>query len=165
MQHRAIETRYKGLRFPSRLTARWAIYLDQLGLKWDFQPEEFELASGEKYLPDFHIGTYAPGAHTYGPWIKIKAVPPTEHDVATLRELCASGTSYGLMLWGQPGEEGWLHIHKEGFVDDDSDQRLVGEHWTQYLYGASQPSKVMLQEAAVAARSAQFGKAKRGGAK
>ena len=164
MQHRAIETRYKGLRFPSRLTARFAIYFDQLGLEWVFEPEGFDLPSGH-YLPDFHIGTYVPGGHTYGPWIKVKAVRPTEHDVALLRELCERGTSYGLIIWGQPGEEGWLHIHKEGFVDDDSDQRLVGEHWTEYLYGVSQPSKALLEAAAVAARSARFGKAKRGGAR
>jgi hypothetical protein len=31
---RAIETKYKGYRFRSRLEAKWAVYYDAIGLKW-----------------------------------------------------------------------------------------------------------------------------------
>jgi hypothetical protein len=51
---RAIETRYKGYRFRSRLEARWAVFFDALGLRWQYEPEGFELASG-RYLPDFLV--------------------------------------------------------------------------------------------------------------
>lgn len=54
MHPRAIETRYKGYRFRSRLEARWAVFFDALGLKWDYEPEGFELPSG-RYLPDFRV--------------------------------------------------------------------------------------------------------------
>ena len=54
MHARAIETRYKGYRFRSRLEARWAVFFDALGLKWEYEPEGFELPSG-RYLPDFKV--------------------------------------------------------------------------------------------------------------
>ncbi len=53
MQPRAIETRYKGYRFRSRLEARWAVFFDALGLKWEYEPEGFDLGDGVRYLPDF----------------------------------------------------------------------------------------------------------------
>lgn len=51
---RAIETRYAGCRFRSRLEARWAVFFDTLGLAWEYEPEGFQLAEGP-YLPDFKI--------------------------------------------------------------------------------------------------------------
>lgn len=50
-----IETIYKGYRFRSRLEARWAVFFDALGLKWDYEIEGFELDDGSKYLPDFYL--------------------------------------------------------------------------------------------------------------
>lgn len=51
---KAIETKYKGYRFRSRLEARWAVFFDALGLKWEYETEGFELPSG-RYLPDFFL--------------------------------------------------------------------------------------------------------------
>lgn len=50
-----IETRYKGYRFRSRLEARWAVYFDSMGLKWEYEPESFKLSDGSVYLPDFYF--------------------------------------------------------------------------------------------------------------
>lgn len=50
-----IETRYKGHRFRSRLEARWAVFFDSLGIKWEYEPEGFELPDGTLYLPDFYL--------------------------------------------------------------------------------------------------------------
>jgi hypothetical protein len=52
---KAIETQYKGYRFRSRLEARWAVFFDALRLRWDFEPEGFELGAGVRYLPDFRL--------------------------------------------------------------------------------------------------------------
>lgn len=38
---KAIETRYKGYRFRSRLEARWAIFLDVYGVRWEYEKEGF----------------------------------------------------------------------------------------------------------------------------
>ena len=52
---KAIETKYKGYRFRSRLEARWAVYFDTLGVAWEYEPEGFDLGNGLYYLPDFKI--------------------------------------------------------------------------------------------------------------
>lgn len=52
---KAIETQYKGYRFRSRLEARWAVFFDALSLKWDYEPEGFDLGSLGFYLPDFFL--------------------------------------------------------------------------------------------------------------
>lgn len=56
MEIKAIETKYKGYRFRSRLEARWAVFFDVLRLKWDYEPEGFEF-DGFRYLPDFLLTT------------------------------------------------------------------------------------------------------------
>lgn len=56
----AIDTFYKGYRFRSRLEARWAVYFDQVGISWDYEPAGFNLGN-KIYLPDFFLpefGTY-----------------------------------------------------------------------------------------------------------
>lgn len=50
---KAIETEYKGYRFRSRLEARWAVFFDACGVKWEYEPEGFVLPNGQYYLPDF----------------------------------------------------------------------------------------------------------------
>ncbi len=51
---KAIETRYKGYRFRSRLEARWAVFLDAFRIPWEYEPEGFDF-NGLLYLPDFRI--------------------------------------------------------------------------------------------------------------
>jgi hypothetical protein len=51
----AIDTFYNEHFFRSRLEARWAVYFDNLGEKWEYEPEGFILENGVKYLPDFFI--------------------------------------------------------------------------------------------------------------
>ena len=52
---KAIDTRYKGYRFRSRLEARWAVLFDACGYQWEYEPEGFDLGNGIYYLPDFKI--------------------------------------------------------------------------------------------------------------
>lgn len=49
-----IDTYYNGYRFRSRLEARWAVFFDALGVKYEYEPEGFE-RNGIYYLPDFLI--------------------------------------------------------------------------------------------------------------
>ena len=52
---KAIQTRYKGYHFRSRLEARWAVFFDALGLEWEYEPEGFDLGEAGWYLPDFKV--------------------------------------------------------------------------------------------------------------
>lgn len=51
---KAIETKYNGFNFRSRLEARWAIFFDMIGLKYEYEVEGYEM-NGVRYLPDFYI--------------------------------------------------------------------------------------------------------------
>jgi hypothetical protein len=51
---KAIDTIYNGYRFRSRLEARWAVFFDTLGVKYEYEKEGFEF-DGIRYLPDFWI--------------------------------------------------------------------------------------------------------------
>lgn len=51
-----IETHYNGCRFRSRLEARWAVFFDTLGIKYDYEAEGYDLGGwGGWYLPDFWL--------------------------------------------------------------------------------------------------------------
>lgn len=50
-----IETVYNGYRFRSRLEARWAVFFDAAGIKYEYEPEGFQLEDGTMYLPDFYL--------------------------------------------------------------------------------------------------------------
>lgn len=54
-QIKAIETHYNGYRFRSRLEARWAVFFDAAGIKYEYEPEGFTLQNGLCYLPDFYL--------------------------------------------------------------------------------------------------------------
>ncbi len=49
-----IDTVYKGFKFRSRLEARWAVFFETIGLKWEYEKEGYDL-DGLFYLPDFYL--------------------------------------------------------------------------------------------------------------
>ena len=55
MSIKAIETVYKGIRFRSRLEARWAVFFDKGRIRWKYETEGFATEDGTKYLPDFYL--------------------------------------------------------------------------------------------------------------
>lgn len=60
MEIMPIETIYNGYRFRSRLEARWAVFFDSAGIKYQYEPEGFEVKVNEdekpfRYLPDFYL--------------------------------------------------------------------------------------------------------------
>lgn len=64
---KAIETSYNGYKFRSRLEARWAVFFDTVGMKYEYEPGGFE-NNGQRYLPDF----YLPDAANYGCFVEVK---------------------------------------------------------------------------------------------
>jgi hypothetical protein len=80
-----LETAYAGCRFRSRLEARWAVFFDALGLRWEYEPDAYALPSGN-YLPDFRLHLAS------GPvWFEVKASnapdgDPRWHELAMLTD-------------------------------------------------------------------------------
>jgi hypothetical protein len=61
----ALPTIYRDTEFRSLLEASWAATLDSLNITWEYEPETFDLPSGVKYLPDFHLTEI-------GTWLEVK---------------------------------------------------------------------------------------------
>lgn len=98
-----IETHYKGYRFRSRLEARWAVFFDVLGLRWEYEPEGFDLGKAGWYLPDFWLPDFEL-------WIEIKPTLPTDYDfrkfLSFTNQQHDGGNRIkmrGVMLCGSPG--------------------------------------------------------------
>ncbi len=90
MNIKAIETKYKGYRFRSRLEARWAVMLDSLGIKWEYEPEGYVIDDKTWYLPDF----YLPDCDT---WLEIKPKFPTNEELNKVASLIkAENTKEGV---------------------------------------------------------------------
>ena len=72
----AIETEYNGYMFRSRLEARWAVSFDALGVKYEYEPECFDVGHGYRYLPDFKVKCYGYRGHVgnepFDLWIEVK---------------------------------------------------------------------------------------------
>ena len=73
----AIETRYAGCRFRSRLEARWAVFFDTLDIEWQYESEGFDLPHAGLYLPDFFFPKWAL-------WMEIKGVDPSRDELHKL---------------------------------------------------------------------------------
>lgn len=95
---KAIQTSYKGFHFRSRLEARWAVFFDQVGVKWDYEIEGFELDDGRCYLPDFWLPAY-------NTWIEIKGEVPSEEYVRLIQDFSDAAEKTVVMLNGAP----WSH--------------------------------------------------------
>lgn len=98
---RAITTRYKGYAFRSRLEARWAVFFDHLGIKWDYEPEGFELGNGLRYLPDFWLPDWEL-------WIEVKPDTPDAPTLEKARRLVDQGFRPVFITKGMPGAGGTL---------------------------------------------------------
>lgn len=97
---KAIETRYKGYRFRSRLEARWAVFFDALGLEWDYEPEGYDLGEAGWYLPDFKVKTPQGADCWYD--VKPKGVDADPKVTAFANLLCDFTPDDGSTWWALP---------------------------------------------------------------
>jgi hypothetical protein len=152
---KAIETRYAGCRFRSRLEARHAVFMDHLEIDWEFEPQGFHTPAGG-YLPDF----YLPLTDLY---VEIKGAYPSERDLAKCQHIPNLVILVGSiprthrdMTWMEYDQQclkGWAHlVHKcdTGWQTFDLDQ--AGVPW----WGDPEYRSRKIDEALTAARSARF---------
>ena len=98
MDIKPIETRYKGYRFRSRLEARWAVFFDALGVKWQYEKEGYDLGDAGWYLPDFWLPEM-------GIWAEIKGQEASTDEKQKAYRLSALSKKGVLMIQGMPGIE------------------------------------------------------------
>jgi hypothetical protein len=79
-----IETSAFGRLFRSRLEARCAVFLEAMGLEWEYEPQGYDLPSG-CYLPDFKVYDADKPGGFY--WLECKGGVPTHQEVNLALEL------------------------------------------------------------------------------
>lgn len=74
-----VPTLYNGFRFRSRREARWAVFFDNAGIRYFYEPEGFRFEDGLQYLPDFYLpDVYSRGGR--GIWAEVKGIlSPTDN--------------------------------------------------------------------------------------
>ena len=163
---KAIDTRWNGYRFRSRLEARWALFMYELGIKFDYESEGFELICGP-YLPDFWLPipeeinfSGYPGA---GHWFEVKGPEPTQHELSALLHLSIATKHSGILVWGTPwnfkqyfthrnGNHGWAVWH-EAWPCSDEDHNL---NWNLQLMFHNYHTPGSAIPAVLKAKSARF---------
>lgn len=63
--YEAVPTTFNGIRYRSRLEAKWAAFMDALAIKFEYEPGRFPLSVGGFYVPDFRIPQF-------DAWLEVK---------------------------------------------------------------------------------------------
>jgi hypothetical protein len=100
----AIETKYNGLSFRSRLEAKWAVFLDAMGIDYDYEREGFTLG-GLWYLPDFWLPLPKLHAHFEGAgyWLEIKPRALTSKEELQIKRLVGHTGHHAYAICGRVG--------------------------------------------------------------
>jgi len=141
---KAIETKYAGYKFRSRLEARWAVFFDQAGIKYEYEPEGFDFSDypnidqylrpdDRRYLPDFWLPTL-------NCYLEIKPMLNPVDDVAIVKAYLLSQKHEVLIVFGQPGHNSYRVVNCR-----------TGEEMPAFWRPISQ-----INRAYTAARSARF---------
>jgi hypothetical protein len=168
----AIETHYAGCRFRSRLEARVAVFLDNLHIRWEYEPQGYELPSG-RYLPDFRVTTGMVDVPSF--WIEVKGPVPVTREVVVASELNLYVGPLVILVGDIPRRRGdgtaWLFRATEDdpcedgvWIMTDPETAILHtvypDEVTRPEYLGSGPHRY--EEALTAARSARFEYGERG---
>lgn len=129
MAIKAIETKYDGYHFRSRLEARWAVFFNHEEIEWDYEPQGLRVDTPRghiNYLPDFWLAS--------GQWAEVKGFLDLDgmrrlHAIAVGMSQCGSGNDI-VVLGDVPRRHSilWpvqLHYHR----------RLWGLPWEPHSVG------------------------------
>jgi hypothetical protein len=120
----AIQTNYAGCHFRSRLEARWAVFLDNLGVPWQYEPEGFDLGH-TWYLPDFYLPTL-------GAWYEVKGSKPTEVEVDCVAKVAYGTRRDAFIVWGDIPRD----LGPYGHLDHNDTAGMEGLFYREDEHGA-----------------------------
>nr|BAR30588.1 hypothetical protein [uncultured Mediterranean phage uvMED] len=101
---KSIETYYKGYLCRSRTEARWLVAFDRIGIKYEYEPEGFDLGKAGKYLPDFYLPQFNSYAEVKGRTFNLE-------EIEKAKALSIQSKKSVLFLEGQPSRKGYWCIH------------------------------------------------------
>jgi hypothetical protein len=108
-----IETQYRGIIFRSRREARWAVFMDALGVKYEYEPEGFNF-DGVCYLPDFWL----PDLDCY---VEIKGTSPTGTEI-----------NKAMLLWKATGKSVYIFFEPPEVPDIGTDSAFTPGDWQHW---------------------------------
>lgn len=124
-----IETYYNGYRFRSRLEARWAVFFDAMGIKYEYEPEGI-MEGDTPYLPDF----YLPEFHSFFEVKRDKFDMDKEEYDDAIKKIsfgAYTNTFAGIIAFGDPVNDD-LHIYcqesDDGGGGSYSNEITIGIH-------------------------------------
>lgn len=126
---KAIETEFDGIRFRSRLEARWAVYFKGIGFRYEYEPEGFDLG-GCWYIPDFWL----PDVNA---WAEVKPARFAYDDVIKCCWLARGLSQKVVMLDGAPSAKIYWEIQPTGglgFVVCDAIVQNIIEDGGRFFY-------------------------------
>lgn len=133
---KAIETRYRGYRFRSRLEARWAVFFDALGVPWEYEKEGFDLGAAGRYLPDFWLPDH-------DLWIEIKGAECSDNDRAKVVALRAQSGKPVCIAQGAIGDHRWIDEYTQWKLPMDSATADIRQMFSFPKTGFEDPSLPM----------------------
>lgn len=108
---KAVKTFYNSYLFRSRLEARWAVFFDELKIRYKYEPEMSEVGKVfvQNYIPDF----YLPELELY---VEIKGRAPTENEIRKAAGW-ANDTGPVLILYGGMEQHGLIeNVYKNSML-------------------------------------------------
>jgi hypothetical protein len=145
---RPIETRYGGYKMRSRIEARWAVFFDASGVKWEYEREGFDLGRDGYYLPDFYLPEL-------GVWVEIKGSVPTIEECHKCERLAEQGEPV-FILWGAVGEHKvyvWALTDKS--MTGIPDPPFANHQWPDYGYAIGSARSARFEHGAKGANNGQ----------
>jgi hypothetical protein len=113
----SVETDYAGYRFRSRLEARWAVFLDAAGIRWEYEPEQYLVSYRHrvrKWIPDFYLPALRQFVEVKG-MMRPDAFARTMDIAMGLSDSCGQGHDLVLLGhipgWFTPRWPAQLHQH------------------------------------------------------
>ena len=88
-----LRTEYNDFVFRSRLEARWAVFMDSLGVPYEYEPAGYVI-DGICYQPDFWL-------HDQDCFMEIKGPPPTVEEKRKAQALANGSEKRVALFWGQ----------------------------------------------------------------
>lgn len=133
-EFKAIETRYAGCRFRSRLEARWGVFFDALNIEWEYEPQGYELPSGQVYLPDFRLPAFDLHVEVKGDEASFLAEGSRYAEAVQTQRLPGRGlvilgpvpdgsriNPLHFVLTNEPGDDGTMELHADLLSFDSRD--------------------------------------------
>lgn len=149
---KAIETRYNNRLFRSRTEARYAVFLDALGEKWEYEKDGYDLDDRDYYLPDFWL----PRLETF---VEIKGTNPNDDEIRKCRKLQFFTGNQVAIFSGIPMEnDGLLFTFTNlngGELIETYCQWTINDGFLDFTEYPDEPSQ-MIQAAAQRASEARF---------